>query len=344
MTVLVTGGAGYIGSHTIVELLENDHQVVVVDNLSNSKRTSLIQIERITSKSPHFYQLDTRDYNKLQTVFKKHHIEAVIHFAGLKAVSESVKQPLRYYQNNIDSTLTLLDVMQKSNVTKLVFSSSATVYGKPGILTETTPTSPTNPYGHTKLMIERILDDVSQTSEDWHIISLRYFNPIGAHYSGLIGEDPLGIPNNLVPYITQVASGIRATLRIFGNDYDTPDRTAIRDYIHVSDVARAHVSALEQLDTIQHYKAYNIGTGQGTSVLEMVAAFEQATGQNVPYQFQPRRSGDISDYYADPTLAHQELGWQAIYTIADACRDAWSWQVKNPNGFNVQTTDQLVVF
>ena len=335
MNILVTGGAGYIGSHTIIELLASGHGVVAVDNLSNSSVESLHRVEEITGQSVPFYEFDLRDRARLAELFKSEAIDAAIHFAGLKAVGESVEKALLYYQNNLESTLTLLDVMQEFNVKKLVFSSSATVYGDPARLpiTEDMLLSATNPYGQTKLMIEQILRDVAATKQGWQFTSLRYFNPVGAHPSGRIGEDPSGIPNNLLPFVSQVAVGKRDHLNVFGDDYDTPDGTGVRDYIHVVDLARAHVAALEHLGEPDENKVYNIGTGRGTSVLELVKAFETASGRDVPYQITPRRPGDIAACYADPGLAEVELGWQAELTIEDACRDAWNWQSNNPNGY-----------
>lgn len=335
MNILVTGGAGYIGSHTIIELLASGHGVVVVDNLSNSSAESLRRVEEITGQSVPFYEFDLRDRARLAELFRSETIDAAIHFAGLKAVGESVEKALLYYQNNLESTLTLLDVMQEFDVKKLVFSSSATVYGDPARLpiTEDMPLSATNPYGQTKLMIEHILRDVAATRQGWQFTSLRYFNPVGAHPSGRIGEDPSGIPNNLLPFVSQVAVGKRDHLSVFGDDYDTPDGTGVRDYIHVIDLARAHVAALEHLGGPDEYKVYNIGTGRGTSVLELVKAFETASGRDVPYQITPRRPGDIAACYADPGLAEAELGWRAELTIEDACRDAWNWQSNNPNGY-----------
>ena len=335
MNILVTGGAGYIGSHTIIELLASGHGVVVVDNLSNSSAESLHRVEEITGQSVPFYEFDLRDRARLAELFRSEAIDAAIHFAGLKAVGESVEKALLYYQNNLESTLTLLDVMQEFDVKKLVFSSSATVYGDPARLpiTEDMPLSATNPYGQTKLMIEQILRDVAATKQGWQFTSLRYFNPVGAHPSGRIGEDPSGIPNNLLPFVSQVAVGKRDRLSVFGDDYDTPDGTGVRDYIHVVDLAKAHVTALEHLGEPDEYRVYNIGTGRGTSVLELVKAFETASGRDVPYQITPRRPGDIAACYADPGLAEVELGWQAELTIEDACRDAWNWQSNNPNGY-----------
>lgn len=335
MNILVTGGAGYIGSHTVVELMSVGHTPIIIDNLCNSSAESLARVEQITGQRPVFYQADLRDRAALERLFDEQSIDAVIHFAGLKAVGESVAKALWYYQNNLESTLTLLDVMRQRGVRQLVFSSSATVYGDPAKLpiTEDMPLSATNPYGQTKLMIEQILRDVAATNEDWQFTSLRYFNPVGAHPSGLIGEDPTGIPNNLLPFVSQVAVGKRQQLSVFGDDYDTVDGTGVRDYIHVVDLARAHVAALEHAAALNEYAAYNIGTGQGTSVLELVRAFEEASGTAIPYQVVARRPGDIASCYADPSLAEQELGWRAELSIADACRDAWRWQSANPDGY-----------
>ena len=336
MNILVTGGAGYIGSHTLIELLNAGHATIVIDNLSNSSRESLRRVEEITGKSVVFYEADVRDKNVLDAIFTDYQIDAVIHFAGLKAVGESVTKALLYYQNNLESTLTLLDTMQRFNVRKLVFSSSATVYGDPEILPipESAPRSATNPYGQTKLMIEQILQDISATNESWNITSLRYFNPVGAHPSGRIGENPNGIPNNLMPFVSQVAIGKRDSLSIFGNDYDTPDGTGVRDYIHVVDLAKAHLAAIEHLDHANKYKAYNIGTGVGVSVLEIVTAFEAASGKTITYQIVARRPGDIASCYADPSLAQQELGWKTELSIQQSCEDAWRWQSQNPNGYD----------
>lgn len=337
MNILITGGAGYIGSHTLVQLLNAGHTAIVIDNLSNSSRQSLQRVKEITGKDVIFYESDVRDKSALDTIFSQHQVDAIIHFAGLKAVGESVAKALMYYQNNLESTLMLLDRMKQSNVRKLVFSSSATVYGNPQILPipETAPKSATNPYGQTKLMIEQILEDVTATKEGWNITSLRYFNPVGAHPSGKIGEDPNGIPNNLLPFVSQVAIGKRDSLNVFGDDYDTPDGTGVRDYIHVVDLAKAHLAALEHLDHPDEYKAYNVGTGVGVSVLQIVKAFEAASGKNIPYQVVARRPGDIASCYADPSLARQELGWQAELSIEQSCQDAWKWQSQNPNGYNI---------
>lgn len=335
MKILITGGAGYIGSHTIIELLNAGHDIVVIDNLSNSSRKAIERVEEITKKSIKFHEADVRDTPLLKSIFSTENIDAVIHFAGLKAVGESVSKALYYYQNNLDSTLTLLECMKEFDVKKLVFSSSATVYGDPAVLpiTENMPKSATNPYGQTKLMIEQILEDVALTNEGWNITSLRYFNPIGAHESGRIGEDPNGLPNNLLPFISQVASGKLKQLSVFGNDYNTPDGTGVRDYIHVVDLAKAHLAALENLNHPNIYKAYNIGTGRGFSVLEIIDAFEKASGRKVPYKIVPRRPGDIASCYADCALANKELNWQAELSLEDACESSWKWQQKNPNGY-----------
>lgn len=337
MKILVTGGAGYIGSHTIIELLNAGHDVVAIDNLSNSSRESLRRVEEIAGKNIEFHEADVRDTDALDSIFGQHEIDAVIHFAGLKAVGESVAKALYYYGNNLESTLHLLERMELFDVRKLVFSSSATVYGNPETLPipESAPRSATNPYGQTKLMIEQMLEDLSITDAGWNITSLRYFNPIGAHESGLIGEDPNGIPNNLVPYISKVAVGQLSAVSVYGNDYDTPDGTGVRDYIHVTDLAKAHVAAIEHLNHPNEYKAYNIGTGNGTSVLEMIEAFKKASGKDIPYTIVARRPGDIASCYADPSLAQQELGWRAALTVEDACRDGWKWQSQNPSGFDV---------
>lgn len=337
MNILVTGGAGYIGSHTIIELLNANHNVVVVDNLSNSSRESLNRVEKLTGKNVSFHEFDLRERDALDAVFNANQFDAVMHFAGLKAVGESVAKALFYYQNNLESTLTLLESMKKFDVKKLVFSSSAATYGTPTELPilESTPQNPTNPYGQTKLMIERILEDISATNEDWNITALRYFNPVGAHESGEIGEDPGGLPNNILPYITQVAVGKVDTLKIFGNDYDTPDGTGVRDYIHITDLAKAHLAALGHLDHPNEYKAYNVGTGKGVSVLELIKAVEKASGKTISYEFIGRRPGDVAACYADCSLANKELGWKAELDIEAGCRDSWKWQSQNPNGFAV---------
>lgn len=337
MNILVTGGAGYIGSHTVLELLNLGHTISVVDNLSNSSRVALQRVEKITNRDVKFYEFDLRDREKLDTLFATNNFDAVIHFAGLKAVGESVSKALYYYHNNLVSTLTLLEIMESYGVRQLVFSSSATVYGNPdhSPVNESAQKSATNPYGQTKLMIEQILEDVAATNGGWKIISLRYFNPIGAHDSGEIGEDPNGLPNNLMPYISQVAIGKLKILNVFGNDYETPDGTGVRDYLHVVDLANAHVAALNNGGSENVYKAYNVGTGRGISVLEAVDTFKRVSGRRIPYQITERRAGDIAECYADPTLAQKELGWHAEKTFEDACKDAWNWQTKNPNGYEI---------
>lgn len=334
MNVLVTGGAGYIGSHTCLELLESGYDVVVIDNLCNSNPISLNRVEALTGKKLKFYPGDVRDEALLTKIFQENEIGCVIHFAGLKAVGESVHKPLEYYSNNLESTLTLLDRMSANGVKALVFSSSATVYGVPDALplTEAMPRRSTNPYGWTKVMIEQMLEDLSGTGQGWSITSLRYFNPVGAHSSGLIGENPQGIPNNLLPYVSQVAVGRRDHVQVYGNDYPTPDGTGVRDYIHITDLARAHVAALGHIDHPNVYKAYNIGTGHGVSVLQVLEAFGAATGKKIPYQIVARRDGDVAACYASAKLAQEELGWSAELTIEDACRDSWKWQSRNPNG------------
>lgn len=335
MTILVTGGAGYIGSHTCVELLDAGYDIVVVDNFSNSKPEGLKRVKEITGNEFKFYEIDILDRKSLEKVFSENSIEAVIHFAGLKAVGESVEIPLKYYHNNITGTLVLCDVMKKYGVKKMVFSSSATVYGNPKSvpITEDFELSATNPYGRTKLIIEEILRDVYVSDNDWSIALLRYFNPIGAHESGRIGEDPNGIPNNLMPYITQVAVGKREKLSVFGSDYDTHDGTGVRDYIHVVDLAKGHLKALEKIMSTKGIDAYNLGTGVGYSVLDVVKNFEKATGEKVPYIITDRRPGDIDKCYADPTKAYKELGWKAEKNLEDMCRDSWNWQKNNPNGY-----------
>lgn len=335
MSILVTGGCGYIGSHTVVELLDLGQDVVIVDDLSNSSALVVDRIEVITGKRPTFYQLDVADKDALRTVFAKEEIEAAIHFAGYKAVGESVEKPIMYYENNIMSTLSLIEVMAEFDVKKIVFSSSATVYGlnNPSPLVETMPTSATNPYGYTKVMLEQILRDVQVADSSWSIALLRYFNPIGAHASGLIGEDPSGIPNNLMPFIAQVAVGKRKELSVFGNDYDTVDGTGVRDYIHVVDLAIGHIKALEKIASQSGVYTYNLGSGQGTSVLELVTAFEKVNGVPVPYQVVERRPGDVATCYANADKALAELHWKTEKTIEDMCRDTWNWQSKNPNGF-----------
>lgn len=335
MSILVTGGAGYIGSHTVVELLKLGKDVVIVDNLSNSSILVLDRIETITGKRPTFYELDVANKVALREVFEKENIESAIHFAGYKAVGESVEKPVMYYENNIMSTLALVEVMAEFGVKKIVFSSSATVYGlnNPSPLVETMPTSATNPYGYTKVMLEQILRDVEVADKEWSIALLRYFNPIGAHESGLIGEDPAGIPNNLMPFVAQVAVGKRPELSVFGNDYDTVDGTGVRDYIHVIDLALGHIKALEKISTTAGVHTYNLGSGQGTSVLELVQAFEKVNGVPVPYKIVERRPGDVATCYANADKALAELNWKTEKTIEDMCRDTWNWQSKNPNGY-----------
>lgn len=326
--ILITGGAGYIGSHTAVELIQAGIEVLIADNFSNSKSTVLDRIERITGRRPGFVQLDVRDRVALRKLFAEHDFGAVIHFAGLKAVGESVAQPLRYYDNNVHGSLVLFETMAEAGVKTLVFSSSATVYGDPHTvpITEDFPLSATNPYGRSKLMIEEMLGDIARSDASWRIALLRYFNPVGAHESGLIGEDPNDVPNNLMPYIAQVAAGLLAKLSIFGGDYATPDGTGVRDYIHVMDLARGHIAALRVLAGAAGVLTVNLGTGQGYSVLDVVRAFEQASGQRVPYQIVDRRPGDVAACYADPSQAKKLLGWQAQLGLAEMCRDAWHWQ------------------
>lgn len=336
-TILVTGGAGYIGSHTCVELLQGGYDVVVVDNLVNSSRESLARVEQIAGKAVAFYEADVRDEASLQRVFDAHPVTGAIHFAALKAVGESVAKPIEYYRNNIDSLLVLLDVMRQRNVKQFVFSSSATVYGVPesSPIDESFPLSATNPYGQSKLIAEQILRDVEVSDPSWRIATLRYFNPVGAHESGLIGEDPAGIPNNLMPYVAQVAVGKRDALNVFGNDYPTPDGTGVRDYIHVVDLARGHLAALDALATRDASFVVNLGTGQGYSVLDVVKAFEKASGRPVPYEIVARRPGDVAQCYANPAAAEKILGWKAQFGIERMCADHWRWQERNPRGFAV---------
>lgn len=336
MSILVTGGAGYIGSHTVIELVNAGYDVVVVDNLCNSSKESMKRVEEITGKAVKFYEVDILDKEGLTKVFENESIDSVIHFAGLKAVGESVVKPWLYYNNNITGTLVLLEVMNAFNVKNIVFSSSATVYGSPAEIpiTENCPKGEiTNPYGQTKSMIEQILTDIYKADTEWNIILLRYFNPIGAHKSGRIGENPNGIPNNLMPYITQVAVGRLKCLGVFGNDYPTPDGTGVRDYIHVVDLALGHVKAIEKISTNPGLKVYNLGTGKGYSVLDIVKNFEKASGVKIPYEIKPRRAGDIAECYADASKAKEELGWEAQYGILEMCEDSWRWQSNNPNGF-----------
>ena len=336
MKILVTGGAGYIGSHTCVELLEAGYDVVVVDNLYNASEKSIERVKEITGKELTFYQADILDDGALDKIFDKEKVDAVIHFAGLKAVGESVAKPLEYYKNNITGTLILCDVMRKHNVKNIIFSSSATVYGDPAFIpiTEECPKgSPTNPYGWTKSMIEQILTDFHTADSDWNVILLRYFNPIGAHKSGKIGEDPKGIPNNLLPYVAQVAIGKLECLGVFGDDYDTPDGTGVRDYIHVVDLAKGHVKAIDKIKENPGVKIYNLGTGKGYSVLDIVKAFGKACGHEIPYVIKERRPGDIATCYSDASLAKKELGWEAEYGIEEMCADSWNWQKMNPDGY-----------
>lgn len=335
MAILVTGGAGYIGSHTCIELLNAGYEIVIVDNLSNSKLESLIRVKEITGKDITFYKLDILDREALEKVFDENDIDAVIHFAGLKSVGESSRIPLHYYYNNITGTLTLCEVMKKYDVKKMVFSSSATVYGFPEKfpISENFPLRSTNPYGRTKLMIEEILHDLYESDHNWGFSLLRYFNPIGAHHSGRIGEDPNGIPNNLMPYITQVAIGKIKELNIFGKDYPTFDGTGVRDYIHVVDLAKGHLKALEKLLITTGVDVYNLGTGKGYSVLEMVNNFEKVSGKKIPFKFVEPRQGDVATCYSDPSKAKEKLGWVAQKGIEEMCKDAWRWQKKNPNGY-----------
>lgn len=336
MAILVTGGAGYIGSHTCVELLNAGYEVVVVDNLSNSSEESLRRVEKLTGKAAKFYKADVLDKTALEEVFSKEKIDSVIHFAALKAVGESVAKPLEYYHNNITGTLILCDVMRNHGVKNIVFSSSATVYGDPAFvpITEDCPKGLiTNPYGQTKSMMEQILTDLHVADPEWNVVLLRYFNPIGAHKSGIIGEDPKGIPNNLVPYIAQVAVGKLACLGVFGDDYDTPDGTGVRDYIHVVDLAIGHVKALKKIQEKAGVCIYNLGTGHGYSVLDVVKAYEKASNRNIKYEIKLRRAGDIAQCYADPAKAKNELGWVAERGIEEMCEDSWRWQSENPDGY-----------
>jgi UDP-glucose 4-epimerase len=335
MKILVTGGAGYIGSHTCIELLNEGHEVVVVDNLSNSKEESLRRVQELTGKSLSFHKVDLRDKAALNAVFKDAAIDSVVHFAGLKAVGESVTIPLSYYDNNITGTLVLCEVMAANGVKNIVFSSSATVYGDPATvpITEDFPLSATNPYGRSKLFVEDILSDIYVSDDTWNVALLRYFNPVGAHVSGRIGEDPNDIPNNLMPYVSQVAIGKLESLSVFGDDYPTPDGTGVRDYIHVVDLALGHVKALEKLTSNPGVVIYNLGTGNGYSVLDMIKAFEKASGKTVAYKIVARRSGDIAVCYANPAKAKQDIGWEATRGIEEMCNDAWRWQSDNPNGY-----------
>ena len=337
MAILVTGGAGYIGSHTVVELQNAGYDVVVLDNLSNASEKALDRVSKITGKPVKFYKADILDRDALNDIFDKETIESCIHFAGLKAVGESVVKPWEYYENNIAGTLTLVDVMRKNNVKNIIFSSSATVYGDPAQIpiTEECPKGQcTNPYGWTKSMLEQVLTDIQKADPEWNVMLLRYFNPIGAHKSGTIGENPNGIPNNLMPYITQVAVGKLKELGVFGNDYDTPDGTGVRDYIHVVDLAKGHVKALKKIEENPGLAIYNLGTGKGYSVLDIVKNFEAATGVKIPYVIKPRRAGDIATCYCDASKAEKELGWKAEYGIKEMCEDSWRWQSMNPNGYD----------
>lgn len=336
MAVLVTGGAGFIGSHATVELLENDYKVVVVDNLSNSQLASINRIKQMTGKEFAFHQVDLLDHEALDTIFSQYDISAVMHFAGYKAVGQSVQMPLSYYNNNISGTLTLCEVMLKHKVEKLVFSSSATVYGHPERvpIEESFVLSATNPYGRTKLMIEEILQDLAVSNPSFRIAILRYFNPIGAHPSGKLGEDPRGVPSNLIPFITQVAIGKRQELQVFGGDYDTDDGTGVRDYIHIMDLVKGHIRALEYLEEHDGIETFNLGTGTGYSVLDIVRNFNEVTGKKIPYQITDRRPGDIGVCYANPEKAKNLLGWQAEKSLKEMCRDSWNWQIQNPEGFH----------
>jgi len=337
MKILVTGGAGYIGSHTCVELLNSGYEVVILDNLYNSNKKAVDRIEEITGKKTAFYEADMADRAALDKIFTEHKIDCVIHFAGLKAVGESVVKPLEYYKNNISGTLILAEAMREHGCKNIIFSSSATVYGDPAFvpITEECPKgTPTNPYGWTKSMLEQILSDFHTADKEWNVILLRYFNPIGAHESGMIGEDPKGIPNNLLPYVAQVAIGKLSCVGVFGNDYDTPDGTGVRDYIHVVDLAIGHVKAIDKIKENPGVKVYNLGTGNGYSVLDVIKAFSKACGHEVPYEIKPRRPGDIATCYADASLAKKELGWEAKYNLDDMCSSSWNWQSKNPNGYN----------
>lgn len=340
MNVLLTGGAGYIGSHILIELAHNGHEAIVLDTFANSSPEAMRRVQEITGKPITLIEGNCTDKDIIRKIFDEHQIDAAIHLAGLKAVGESVAKPLHYYENNLDSALALLQVMSEKGVKKLVFSSSATVYGDP----EELPLKEesriglgiTNPYGRTKYMIEEICSDLVVSDPEWNIAALRYFNPIGAHESGKIGEDPNGIPANILPYITQVAVGKREKLSIFGNDYDTPDGTCIRDYIHITDLAKGHIAALEHMKPTGKMEAYNLSTGTGTSVLELLHAFEEASGKQVPYEIAPRRAGDVAACYADPSKAERELRWKAEKTILDGCRDSWRWQSQNPNGYKTE--------
>lgn len=336
MAILITGGAGFIGSHTAVELLDNNHEIIIIDNFDNSNPKTIERIRRISNRNFAVYEADLLDYKALERIFSENKIEVVIHFAGLKSVSESILKPLNYYSNNLISTINLCNIMNKYGVKKMVFSSSATVYGYSNKMpiTEESEVSANNPYGRTKLMVEEILRDLSKSDSEWNIILLRYFNPIGAHPSGLIGEDPKGIPNNLMPYITQVAIGKRSELKIFGNNYPTDDGTGIRDYIHVVDLAKGHLAAINKIMNMSGLEVYNLGTGKGYSVLEVIKSFESVTGKQIQYKIVGERQGDVPVCYADVTKANNELGWKAEKGLDDMCYDAWNWQVKNPSGYS----------
>ena len=333
--ILVTGGAGYIGSHTCIELLNEGYEVVIIDNFYNSSKKVLTRIEELSGKKFKFYEGDIRDKEILRKIFNENDIYGVIHFAGLKAVGESVEKPIEYYDNNINGTLKLIEVMREFNVKNIIFSSSATVYGKPKTvpINEEFPLSVTNPYGRTKLFLEEIFRDLYISDNNWNIVLLRYFNPIGAHKSGKIGENPNGIPNNLIPYITQVAVGKLEYVRVFGDDYETKDGTGVRDYIHVLDLALGHIKAIEKFEDSKDVRIYNLGTGEGYSVLDMIKNFEEVIGKKIKYVVTPRRSGDIAECYADSSKAKNELGWEAKYGIREMCEDSWRWQVNNPNGY-----------
>ena len=337
MKILVTGGAGYIGSHTCVELLNNGYEVVVMDNLYNASEKAVERVQQITGKTLKFYNADMLDQPAMDQIFEAEKPDAVIHFAGYKAVGESVAKPIEYYHNNMTGTLLLCDTMRKHGCKNIIFSSSATVYGDPlqiPISEECPKQNPTNPYGQTKTMLEQVLMDIHRADPEWNVTLLRYFNPIGAHKSGLIGEDPKGIPNNLLPYVAQVAIGKLKCVGVFGNDYDTPDGTGVRDYIHVVDLARGHVKALEKFKENKGVLIYNLGTGHGYSVLQVIAAFGKACGKEIPYEIKPRRAGDIATCYCTPAKAKAELGWEAEYGIEEMCADSWRWQSQNPNGYN----------
>ncbi|NVJ60853.1 MAG: UDP-glucose 4-epimerase GalE [Gammaproteobacteria bacterium] len=338
-TVLVTGGTGYIGSHTVIQLQKAGYDVVIIDNLTNSKEVVIDRIESISGCRPVFVKADIRDTQTLESIFNKYSIFSVVHFAGLKSVGESAALPLKYYENNVSGTVNLCQVMARNDCKNIVFSSSATVYGVPSSVpvTEDFPTNPESPYGHSKLMVENILKDLQQSDLEWRVRILRYFNPIGAHSSGTLGEDPNDIPNNLLPFITQVAMGKLEKLLIFGNDYPTPDGTGIRDYIHVEDLASAHVKALAKIHVSNLPIVFNLGTGKGFSVMDVLKLFEKVTGKKVPYQITSRRPGDIAEYWADPTLAEQTLGWQAVRSLDAMLKDSWNWQQQNPHGYSTET-------